>query len=495
MLVKDLLQNLDYHILQGTTNKRITSVAYHSKKVTTNGAFVAIKGFSTDGHQYVKQAISNGASVIFIEDDLNIENESKLTIIQVSNTRKLLAHIANNFFNRPSEKLKVTGITGTNGKTTTSHFLHEIYLEHGENVATIGTTGIIKNRDRLDKSFSTVTTPEALDLHQLFNDLSKKNFNRVILEVSSHSLSLHRVDGTKFHSGMFSNLSPDHIELHKTMENYFLAKARLFQLTEKHNIINVDDPYGKKLVDLCKHTKAKTTTIGIHYPADIRATNIQYSLEGTSYTLITPTYEMDITLSLPGKFNVYNSLLAIAEAYLEDIPKSIIQKAIANVKHIPGRFNTVYEKDDFKVIIDFAHTEDALENILKTVKPFTKGRIILVFGVYADMSEYGRAKRLNMGEVAGRLADFSVVTLDNPKYNDPNVITKEIIEGIESESGKYKAILDRRLAIEYALEISEPKDTVIIAGKGHETTQIINGEETYFNEEEIVLNTLKEVSI
>src|SRR5699024_2292397 len=231
---------------------------------------------------------------------------------------------------------------------------------------------------------------------------------------------------------------------------------------------------------------------GIHGMADIYARDIKYTLQATTYTAVTPSFELDIKVNFPGEIYVYNSLLALASAYVNNIPQDIIKKGIEKLNHIDGRFNIIYENNNYKIIIDFAHTEDSLKNLLKTVKPFVKGNLILVFGVYADMSKEGEEKRFNMGKIAGEYADFSIVTLDNPKYFDQNIIMKQIEQGISSSDGPFKSILDREKAIEYAIKQSDKDDIILIAGKGHERSQIINGEEIYINEEEIALHSLKE---
>lgn len=486
------LDNNHYEVIQGSLNKYITSISYNSNTVTKGGAFVAIKGFSDDGHNYIYNAIKNGATVIFIQNPLSDSYPEDVTIVQVDNTRILLARLSKQFYKNPSNRLKVVGITGTNGKTSISKFLNSIHMEANNSVATLGTNGLFINNRQHPFSSSTATTPESTDVQNLFQKLVCKNIHNVVMEVSSHSLELHRVTGIDFHTGIFVNLTPDHLELHKTLDNYFYAKSKLFDLTTKNNIINIDDPYGEKLAEMCKVKGVNVTTVGIHSKADIRAKNIKYSLYGSTYTIQTPTYELDIKVQLPGEIYVYNSLLAFACAYVNNIPKQTIKIGIEKVEKISGRFNIIYEEGDFRVIIDFAHTEDGLKNLLKTVKPFVKGRLILVFGVYADMSQQGREKRINMGKVAGQYADLSVITLDNPKHFDQNIIINQIVEGIKSNKEVlYKTILDRKKAIQYAISQGSEQDIIVIAGKGHERYQIINDKQIYLNEEEIVFNELR----
>ena len=495
MNLKTLLAKINYELIQGDLNKQISSIASHHEETIKDCLYVAISGYKHDGHEYIKEVIKRQATVLVVENNLSFTIDPSITVIKVKNSRKALALISNVFFNKPSEKIKMIGITGTNGKTSISYFLEGIFSSANISTGMIGTNGIFINGKTLNIDRSTVTTPDIIDLQWILQKMNNKNVDSCIMEVSSHALHLHRVSGVNYHTSIFTNLSQEHLELHNDFEHYFKTKAKLFDLTTQNNIINIDDPYGIRLAKMCEKRKTRTITVGINNKADIMATNIRYTLKGTTYTLITPTYKMEIAINLPGEVNVYNSLLAISAAYVNGIPKEYIYNGISSVERIPGRFDIVFEKNDYKVIIDFAHTEDALKNLLKTIKPFVHGKLILVFGVYADLSEQGMEKRFSMGGIAGKFADLSVVTLDNPKYFDQNIIVKQIAEGIKSENGLYKTILDREQAIQYAIEQSNSNDIVVIAGKGHERSQIINGEEIYLNEEEVVLSALKKLAI
>lgn len=492
MLLSNLVDNMNIHMIQGTLDIEIHTIALDSRKVEKNGLFIAITGFTVDGHDYIPQAIKQGATAIFVEEEPSVPIDESITVLKVPDTREVLAHISTVFYKHPSEKLNVIGITGTNGKTSITYFLGSIYENAKQNLGVMGTTGLKINDQSIPMNTSTPTTPESLDLQKLLNYMVEIELNNCIMEVSSHALHLKRVAHTTFQTGVFTNLSPDHLELHKNMDDYFQAKAKLFTLTKKWNIINIDDPYGEKLVELCKNAEAKTVTYGIHHEADVRATDIHYSLKGTTYTVQTKNDSFKVHVHLPGEIYVYNSLAAIATAYYEGIPIEFIQSGINQLKHIDGRFEVIYEQNDFKVIIDFAHTEDALIQTLKTVRPYVKGRLILVFGVYADMSASGQKKRVGMGKAAAQYADYSVVTLDNPKYFDQQIIIREITESIQQNHGKYTAVLDRKQAIENAIKISNNEDVIVITGKGHETTQVIQGKEIPFNETEIVFEALAE---
>lgn len=481
MQLTTLLKGLDYNLVQGSMEQDIHGISHHSKDVEKDYMFIAISGFKVDGHLAVNEAIANGATAILVEKQ--VEAPSNTTIIQVEDTREALAMLSASFYEHPTATLNTIGITGTNGKTSITHLLQAILEENHKTVGTIGTLGTIINGEVIPTAN---TTPDSLQLQQFLSQMIQSNQDYCLMEVSSHALSLKRVSYMKFSTGIFTNLSPDHLELHKTMEEYFQAKAKLFEMTDEFNIINADDVYGQRLIKQLENSRAKTITYGIHEKADFYATDITYSFDQTSFTLHTPFETERITIHLPGEIYVLNSLAAIAAAYYNGVDLQTIKSGLANVKNIKGRFEVVYNHHDFNVIVDFAHTEDALYQTISILRPFVKGRVIVVFGVYADMSESGREKRYGMGRVAAENADFSIVTLDNPKQHDIKTIMRETTDALESNNGSYIAIEDREKAIQYAIEISKEDDCILIAGKGHETTQIIGDKEIYFSEKEIV---------
>lgn len=487
MLLTKIIKDLDYIEIVGDLNKEISKIAYDSREIVDNGVFVAISGFTVDGHKFIDTAIQNGAKTIILEKDINIDN-AEITTIKVKDSRSALAKISSNYYNNPTERINMIGLTGTNGKTSTSFLVKSIFEQANKPIGLIGTMGSIVGYKVMETKN---TTPESLNLQNMFSEMENIATKNCIMEVSSHALSLSRVASCDFNIGVFTNLSPDHLELHHDMEEYFYAKAKLFEMTKDYNIINIDDEYGRRLISEIKNPNAKTVTYGIENKADIYATDICYSAESTKYTVITPKGNMEININLPGAIYVYNSLAAIACAYYNDIEFEDIQKGIELVKDIKGRFEIVYREKDFKVIVDFAHTEDSLEKTLKTIRPFAKGRIILVFGVYAPGGKEGESKRKGMGRVAAEYADFSVVTSDNPKNYNPDLIIEDIIKTIQEYSKNYKAVVDRKEAIEYAIRMSNEDDVILIAGKGHETSQIINGVEIPFNEAEIVAQTIE----
>ncbi|PAV31514.1 UDP-N-acetylmuramoyl-L-alanyl-D-glutamate--2,6-diaminopimelate ligase [Virgibacillus profundi] len=486
MLLTSVVQDMEFNKIKGNMEMDITGIAYDSREVVEGSLFVAISGFSVDGHRFINKAIEQGAAAIILEKEIEITEG--IAVLQVPNSRNALARISANFYNNPTDQLNVIGLTGTNGKTSTTYFIKSIFEQANQSVGSIGTIGTMINNKLIQNKN---TTPESLNLQQFFTKMNDTKVDSCIMEVSSHALNLDRVAYSKFNIGIFTNLSPDHLELHKNMEEYFFAKAKLFELTSDFNVINVDDEYGQKLINIVKVRQAKLITYGIENSADIFPTDIEYTFEGTTYTVNTPAGSIRMKVNLPGAIYVYNSLAAIACAYCNDIPLSVIQKGIQEVGGIDGRMEVVYRQKDYKIMVDFSHTEDALEKALTTIKPYVKGRIILVFGVYADTSESGRDKRYGMARVASEYADLSIVTSDNPKQHDPNVIIEEIAGAMDEHQGDYKTFLDRKEAIEYAVEVSNENDTIFIAGKGHERTQIIGDQEIPFNESEIIFEALK----
>jgi len=488
MRLREVMEGLICRLMQGSLDKEINQVVNDHRKVMPGDVFVAIRGFTVDGHEYISGAIERGATVIVAEQP--VEADDAVTVLEVDDTRQALALLAANYYGRPTEKMSVIGVTGTNGKTSITYFLKSIYDRAGRSIGIIGTIGTLIG-DELRKNKN--TTPESLTLQQIFAEMADAGILNCVMEVSSHALSLDRVAHSRFETAIFTNLTPDHLELHRSMEEYYAAKARLFAMAEKHNIINADDPYGQRLIQEAASYRARLITYGIDQPAVVSASNIEYTADGTTYTVHTPAGSLPITVHLPGKIYVYNSLAAIAAAYAAGISLQDIQAGIAAVRGIRGRLEVVYKTDDYKVVVDFAHTEDSLEKALTTLKPYTKGRVILVFGVYAARGELGLSKRRGMGKVAARLADLSIVTSDNPKEQDPKAIIADVAAAMEEEGGHYEAIVDRAEAIRRAVEVCQPGDCILIAGKGHETTQIIGKEEIPFHEAELVREIFAEL--
>lgn len=484
MRLADLVEKLNYSALQGDLHMEISDIVFDSREVTKGSLFVAISGFTVDGHQFVQKAIELGATAVLVEKD--VEADPSVTVLKTSDTRQALALVSARFYGNPSERLNLIGITGTNGKTSTTYFIKSI-LEHAQHsVGVIGTIGAMIGSEPLQTKSTTPTTPESLHLQHMFADMVETGVQDCVMEVSSHALSLHRADATRFRIGVFTNLTPDHLELHKTMEEYFEAKSMLFDLTSDYNIINADNEFGRKLIDKVKSNQAKLITYSIEEDAEIRASDIRYGADHTTYVAHTPAGSIEIKVNLPGQIYVYNSLAAIACAYCSGISLELAAAGIRAVESIKGRLEVAYQDEDLKIIVDFAHTEDSLEKALTTLRPFTKGRLLLVFGVYAAPGALGSPKREAMGKIAAENADFSIVTSDNPKDQDPDAIIEEVSAAIEAAGGRYRGIVDRREAIQFAIDMSEKDDVILIAGKGHETTQVIGKLEIPFNEAEIV---------
>lgn len=478
-----LISGLDIESVSGHTDIDVTGIAYDSRTVKEGNVFVAIEGYKVDGHNYINEAIVNGAKAIIVQRDVFINSE--LTIIKVRDSRKALAKISSEFYNNPSKKFYLIGITGTNGKTSTSYIIESIFSSSGKKIGVVGTIGCQVNGKYIKTKN---TTPESLELQQLFNEIIKSNVENCVMEVSSHSLELSRIDYSDFDVGIFTNITKDHLDYHKTFENYFNAKKKLFYMTKKYNIINIDDEYGKLLVNELSKVNTPLLTYGIENQADVYATDLRFKATGVSFKLHLLNNTTDISMKIPGVFTVYNSLAAATCAHVHGIDISHIKEGLEKVEGVKGRFELVPTNQDFTVIIDFAHTADALEKVLSAIEQFAEGRKIIVFGAGGDRD---RTKRAPMGEVAGRYCDLCIVTSDNPRTEEPQKIIDDIIEGVKKVNGNYISIVDRKEAIEYSIKNSMPKDIILLAGKGHETYTIIGDKVLTFDEREIVKEALK----
>ena len=481
MKLNDIINGLEIIKVNGNLDLDITNIEYDSRKVRENTLFICIKGFNSDGHKYIQNAIKSGAKSFLVQDDINIDG---YTFIRVNDTRASMAKIADNFYNHPSKKFGVIGVTGTNGKTSITTLLSEILKSNNNKVGLIGTIKIFDGEEEIQ---SNSTTPESIELQNYFNAMLNNKCDYCSMEVSSHSLALNRVDETDFKLGLFTNLTPDHLDFHKDLEDYRKSKEKLFFKTSIANIINIDDDGGKKIYENIKYLKTPVYTYGIDNEADFMARDIQISANGVSYKLKTPTYEDDIFVPIPGKFTVYNTLAVIAACYMLNLDKDVIIKTLKNTNGITGRFEIVENDKDINVIIDYAHTPDALENILNTVKEFAKGDIITVFGCGGDRD---KIKRPLMGKISQKLSDICIITSDNPRNENPNLIIEDILSGLDKDIKNYKVIIDRKEAIEQAIKIAKKDDIIIIAGKGHENYQIIGKNKYHFDDKEIVKSYL-----
>ncbi|RXZ81694.1 UDP-N-acetylmuramoyl-L-alanyl-D-glutamate--2,6-diaminopimelate ligase [Paenibacillaceae bacterium] len=482
MWLSSIAEHLELLNTQGNLHLEVKTIVFDSREATAGSLFVAIPGFETDGHRYIDQAIQRGAVAIVVEQDL-LNVPAGITVMKVTDSRDALARLSAAFYGDPTEGMNLIGVTGTNGKTSITYFIHSILKAAGRPAGLIGSMGALIDDKQVE---SRHTTPESVHLQCLFQAMRAEGINHCVMEVSSHALSLKRTAYSRFKTGIFTNLTPDHLELHQSMENYFAAKSQLFDITEETNIINADDHYGQLLISKLQGRPAKLISYGIYNDSDVYATDIQYFEHETYFTVHTPAGSIPIRVRMPGMIYVYNALAAIACAVNCGVSLNAIQAGLHNVMGVRGRMETVYQDKDNKVIVDFAHTEDGLEKTLKTIRLFTQARIILVFGVYGAEGEPGQRKRQAMGKVAGTYADLSFVTSDNPKNNDSMHIIQEIVEGIRQTVGEYRSHVDRKEAIHCALSECRTGDIVLIAGKGHETAQLIGDTALPFNEKDIV---------
>jgi UDP-N-acetylmuramoyl-L-alanyl-D-glutamate--2,6-diaminopimelate ligase len=445
----------------------VTGVAYDSREVGPGHVFVALKGLHTDGSFFIRQAIDRGAAAIVSDQD---QSDLPVPVLRVQDARVALAILAAEFFGHPSEKMRVIGITGTNGKTTTAYLVASIFQAARIKCGVLGT---VAYRIGDEVRESTHTTPEAPDVQQLLREMVDRGCGACAMEVSSHALSLKRVDAMTFSAGVFTNLTRDHLDFHGDMESYFRAKRRLFEELPRDapSLINLDDPRGAAVVEV----SARPVTYAISQAADITPGPLAYSFEGLAFDIRTPRGTLQVKSKLVGRPNVYNILAAASTAVALDLPFDAIEKGIQALDAVPGRFEVVSgPQDDIMVVVDYAHTDDALRNLLETARPLAQGRLITVFGCGGDRD---RTKRPLMGAVAGRLSDVIVITSDNPRREDPGRIIEEVQRGITADTrrpgSQLFAIVDRRIAIMKAIELARPGDLVLLAGKGHEKYQII----------------------
>ena len=482
MKLEKILQGLTELKLRGNLNTEISGLESNSKNVKPGFLFIAIKGFSVDGHKYIESAIENGATAVMVQEGcdlkaLNIPND--ITIVMAKDTRYALAICSSNFYGNPSRKFKLIGVTGTKGKTTTTFMIKEILEKAGKNVGLVGTIATYINGKMLKESDR--TTPESLELQQIFNQMVKEKVEYVVMEVSSQSLKLHRVAGCEFDIVLFTNFSEDHIseKEHPDMQDYFNSKMMLFKMC-KTGFVNVDDLYGAKIPKL--FPESDITTYGIDNSAKIMARDITITNSFVDFKAKLGERNDRVKVGIPGRFSVYNSLAAICVAKKFGIDPEVIKEALLDVR-VPGRSELVKNKLDLPIMIDYAHSPESLENILQAVKGYTRGNVISVFGCGGDRDS---GKRPIMGEISGKIADYTIITSDNPRTENPEEIVKQIEVGIKKTNGKYKVIVDRTEAIKEAIKMAHKNDLIVLAGKGHEPYQEINGVKYPFDERIIV---------
>lgn len=488
--IKSLIDLLPEAKIIGDENKCIDTIEHDSRKVGKNSLFVCIPGAKVDGHNYISQAVQNGAVAVLVEKDI-VEIDG-VTIIKVDDVKAAIQAIVPYFYDYPARKLRMIGITGTNGKTTTSYLIRAILRNAGFKVGVIGTIQIMIE----DEVFPIHnTTPDIIDLQAILANMQAKEMDYVVMEVSSHALALNRVAGCEFDTAVFTNVTQDHLDFHKTFENYIEAKSKLFaSLTlltnckeNKTAVINIDDSAAKAML---AKSECRTISYAIHKNADLKAENINVLANGAKFSIHSNFANLDLNLKITGIFNVYNVMGAVGAAFAEGIKADVIKQTLESFESVPGRFELVDEGQTFSVIVDYAHTPDGLENILKTARQIAKQHIITVFGCGGDRD---RTKRPIMGRIAAQLSDVVIATSDNPRTEDPEFILSQVEEGVLETIGdkKHKKITDRKSAIEEAISMASEGDIVIIAGKGHENYQILKDKTIHFDDKEVARDVLR----
>ena len=482
MILKSLLKGLDYEVIKGNEESKVQNIRYDNRKIEQGEAFGCIKGFKVDGHSFVIDAVKKGAKVLIVQDDVSVQED--ITIIKVRDTRKALAIMSSNYFGNPKNKLKIIGITGTNGKTTSAFIIKSILEKAGFMTGLIGTIANYIGNKKVD---AVRTTPESYELHELFKNMVDAGVEYCVMEVSSHSLELDRVYGIQFEEGIFTNLTRDHLDFHKTFENYYNAKFKLFERSN-HSIINLDDPYGANIVKDIEErgVKTKVSTFSIEKESDFKAFEIKSHSNGSEFKVNLESIE-EFSINIPGEYNIYNSLGCIICAYNLNIPMDKIKEGLSDVV-IPGRCELVAKEKNlpYSIIIDYAHTPDGLENILSTVKAFTKNRMISVFGCGGDRD---KVKRPQMGKIGCELSDIAIITSDNPRSEEPMDIINDIVKPLNYDN--FVIEVNRKEAIRKAMNMALEGDVIVIAGKGHETYQILKDETIHFDEREVVYDILE----
>lgn len=479
MTLEKLLEKLDCQVI-GEDTVTIKGMSYDSRKIEQGFLFFAIKGFETDGHQYIAMAIEKGAVAVVVEQE---QLGLAVPQIVVADSRKAMALMAAAYYDYPAEKLCMLGVTGTSGKTSVTYMLKSILEQAGRKVGLLGT---ISNIIGDEVTHATHTTPESLDLHRLLAHMLEQGMDTVVMEVSSHSLSLDRVYGIAFTGAIFTNLSQDHLDFHGDFLHYRNAKALLFAHAE-NAAINMDDEYA---IYMLGSTKGYAQTFGIERKADVMAHHIDISLAGTRFVLDTKGTQLPILMKTPGLFTVYNALSAITLSLMLGIDMMHIKNGLETTEIVAGRFEMLdTDGEAYAILLDYAHKPDGLEKVLSTAKDFTENNLVCIFGCGGNRD---KEKRPIMGAIAERIADYVVVTSDNPRFEEPMVIIEDILVGMEREN--HTVIEDRRAAIKYAMQHAAPGDVIVLAGKGHEDYQEIKGIKYPFDEKVVVAELLVEIA-
>ena len=487
--IKELVSKLNYSCICGETDKEVTQVVYDSRKIVEGCLFICIKGANFNGHDYATEACEKNAACIVVCEDVNVPSDCVTTIIRVEDTRYAMAFISAQWFGNPAEKLNVIGITGTKGKTTTTYLVKSILEQAGKKVGLIGTIETIIGDEHIPANN---TTPESYILQETFAKMAEAGLDSVVMEVSSQGLMLHRTQGFVFDIGIFTNLEPDHIgpNEHDSFENYMYCKGLLFKQC-KTGIVNCDDKHYK---DVIKDHTCKVLTYGLDSEADYKADNMQLVREkghiGVAFD-VTGKTNMQVEIPTPGRFSVYNALTAIAICDQFGVEENAVKEALIQAS-VKGRIELVKVSNDFTLMIDYAHNAMALESLLGTLKEYEPNRLVSVFGCGGNRS---KLRRFEMGEVSGKLADFTIITSDNPRFEEPEEIMNDIETGMKKTDGKYIKIADRKEAIRYAILNGRPGDIIVLAGKGHEDYQEIKGVKYPMDERVLIREIMEEESL
>ncbi|MGE5573124.1 MAG: UDP-N-acetylmuramoyl-L-alanyl-D-glutamate--2,6-diaminopimelate ligase [Bacteroidota bacterium] len=489
----DLLGRLDTMRFTGNRDTPVRGVVYDSRQVEPGYLFVCIRGESHDGHDFIGQAVARGATALIVEKDVPVPEG--VSSVAVPNSREALARVAQAFYGDPSRSMLCVGVTGTKGKTTTTHLVKGVLDSSDHWCGIIGTVGHVIGDEVVQAKH---TTPESLDIQRMLREMKEKGQSAAAMEVSSHAVVQARVLGVDFDIGVFTNIGHDHLDFHGTFENYLAAKASFFESlgTERSPkglartaVVNLDQPHAGRIIS---RTRADVLTYGITSAADVRAEDVRLRPHGSSFTACTPAGRVDVRLRLTGVFNVYNALAAIACGIAAGSRLEQVRAGVESVTGVPGRFETIDEGQPFAVVVDFAHTPDSLENVLRAARGLGSGRMTVVFGCGGDRD---RTKRPMMGEIAARLADRVVVTSDNPRSEDPEAICREIEDGVKKvrrPGEAYEVLVNRAQAIKNAIAGAREGDVVVIAGKGHETYQIFRDRTIHFDDREVAREYLRE---
>ena len=479
MKLRDLLNGIEVLSATADLEMEITGISYDSRRTAPGELFAAVVGYAADGHRFIPMAVERGAAAVLCQTP----PEGEIPYVRVANSRYALAIASRNWFGDPASEMTMIGVTGTNGKTTSTLLLKHV-LEHtlGAKVGLIGTNAnMIGDREIPTER----TTPESYELQKLFREMYDAGCTHVVMEVSSHALDQNRVAGVRFAAGVFTNLTQDHLDYHKTMENYAAAKARLFSISDAA-VINLDDPWARYFI---KEAQCPVTTYSVDdNAADLVAKDVRLLPDRVRFRAVAEGEIERVELGIPGRFSVYNALDVLACCGVLGVSLEAAAAALVTARGVKGRVETVPTDGDYTILIDYAHTPDALENVLRAVRETAPGRVVAVFGCGGDRD---RTKRPVMGNIGTELADLAVITSDNPRTEEPEAIIAEILSGVKAGKQKYIAITDRVEAIEYAIEHHRPGDVIVLAGKGHETYQEINHVKHHMDEREIVAEILE----